>query len=152
MPRKKQPKPFRNVPKQINEELLKRMSMRHSTMKEMAECLGCHVDTLRDRFSNDIKRWQAEGKLDVREIQWQIMKKGSADMAKWLGRAILKQNEQVDLSEAEQSKLLEYANAIAEARRSLDQTGSTTGSPLPPSDTGKPALPSPEASSRQTDV
>jgi len=117
MPRKKEPKPFRNVPKAINEELLKRMSMRHSTLKEMAECLGVHPDTLRDRYSSQIEAWRSEGKLDIREEQWRIMKKGSADMAKFLGQEILGQGKRSEVSEEAKSILVNFVDVLAQHRR-----------------------------------
>lgn len=92
--------------------------MHHCSMKDMAERLGICDDTLRARYSEQIKMWRAEGKADLLSEQWKIMKKGSSDMAKWLGRAILKQNESADLLEEQKATLTNFTEAIDRARES----------------------------------
>jgi transcription initiation factor TFIIIB Brf1 subunit/transcription initiation factor TFIIB len=111
-------KPKRGRPfKEINIELLKRMAARHSTMEEMADCLGITSETLRNNYLEVITEARGRGKLELRDLQWRIAEKGSADMAKWLGRAILKQNESsTALNEDQTSALSEFTDSIDRAR------------------------------------
>jgi hypothetical protein len=110
-------KPKRGRPfKEINVELLKRMAARHSTYEEMAHCLGCSEAVLRDNYQTLIREEKAGGKLSLRDHQWKILEKGSADMAKWLGRAILRQNEGTEIDENRASTLTGFTEAIDRAR------------------------------------
>lgn len=124
-------KPKRGRPfKEINIELLKRMAARHSTMEEMADCLGITSETLRNNYLEVITEARGRGKLELRDLQWKIAEKGSSDMAKWLGRAILKQNENATgITEDQQSNLTDLTDTIQRAReedsQSLEQSSST---------------------------
>lgn len=110
------PKPGRPF-KEINLELLKRMAARHSTMEEMADCLGCSTMTLRTNYLQVIQEEKARGKLSLRDHQWKILEKGSADMAKWLGRCVLGQNEGVSgVTEVQLDNLTKLTDTIAQAR------------------------------------
>jgi hypothetical protein len=93
------------------------MAARHSTMEEMADCLGITSETLRNNYLEVITEARGRGKLELRDLQWRIAEKGSADMAKWLGRAILKQNESsTALNEDQTSALSEFTDSIDRAR------------------------------------
>lgn len=129
MPRRKKgpppPPPKLGRPfKEINEKFLEQMCMRHSTMDEMADALSIGVEALRRNYGDQIKIWRALGKDDLRNEQWKILRKGSSDMGKWLGRDILKQNEALDLSEQNKSLLGDYIEAIVQARSALRGTDS----------------------------
>src|SRR6185436_20789626 len=103
--------------KEINVELLKRMAARHSTIQEMADCLGVTSETLSNNYSAVITEARGKGKLELRDLQWKIAEKGSADMAKWLGRAILKQNEAATtLTEGQTGALDAFTDSIDRAR------------------------------------
>lgn len=134
MPKKRDPKEPKRPPgrpfKEVNLELLKRMAARHCTMKEMADCLGITAETLHNNYSTIIDEAKSRGKLDLRDHQWRIMEKGSADMAKWLGRAILGQNEGVGgVTDQQMDNLTKLTDTIAQARAedspSHEQSNST---------------------------
>lgn len=104
--------------KDINVELLKRMAQRHCTYKEMADCLGCTEMTLRNRYFSLIEEQKGQGKLNLRDAQWRILDKGSSDMAKWLGRSILKQNEgDTSMTDVQHANLSAYTDSIDQARQ-----------------------------------
>lgn len=129
-------KPKRGRPfKEINIELLKRMAARHSTLDEMADCLGCTKVTLLNNYYTIIQEGRAQGKLNLRDHQWRILEKGSADMAKWLGRAILKQNESSNaLTEEQNSSLSAFTESIDRAREEDSQSRPESSSRVARSD------------------
>ena len=68
------------------------------TFDEIAGCLRCSVDTVRDRihdentdFSEAHKKGQADLKISLRRAQIRLAKKGNASMLIWLGKNLLGQ-------------------------------------------------------------
>lgn len=124
MPKKSDPKASKRPTgrpvgwrKEINLELLKRMASRHSTYEEMAACLGCSINNLRNNYLHIIEEAQAEGKMQIRDHQFRMMEKNSTPMAIWLGRVILKQNPDADgLSQDQTSNLSKFTDTIAQVR------------------------------------
>lgn len=103
--------------KEVNLELLKRMASRHSTFEEMSACLGVSEVTLRKNYMKIIEEAKGGGSLSIRDWQFRIMEKNSAQMAIWLGRVILKQNPDGDgLSADQTSNLTKLTDTIAQAR------------------------------------
>ena len=82
----------------IDPEQVTRLARLHCTMNEMASFFGCHIDTLRDNFSNEIDKGKAEGNISLRRKQWQMaVEKGNVVMLIWLGKQMLGQiNERLD--------------------------------------------------------
>lgn len=82
----------------IDPEQVKRLARLHCTMNEMASFFDCHIDTLRDNFSNEIAKGKAEGNISLRRKQWQTaVEKGNVVMLIWLGKQMLGQvNERID--------------------------------------------------------
>ena len=76
----------------IDPEQVKRLARLHCTTQEMAYFFDCHVDTLRDNFSNFIDKGKAEGNISLRRKQWQMaVEKGNVVMLIWLGKQMLGQ-------------------------------------------------------------
>lgn len=68
-------------------------------MDEMAAVLDCHIDTLRDNFSNSIKKGKEVGKSSLRRAQWNAgVNKGNVPMLIWLGKQRLNQRDRLDLN------------------------------------------------------
>jgi hypothetical protein len=80
----------------IDPEQVVRLARLHCTMLEMASFFGCHIDTLRDNFSNEIDKGRAEGNISLRRKQWQMaVEKGNVVMLIWLGKQMLGQANEV---------------------------------------------------------
>jgi hypothetical protein len=76
----------------IDPEQVKRLARLHCTTQEMAYFFDCHVDTLRDNFSNFIDKGKAEGNISLRRKQWQMaVERGNVVMLIWLGKQMLGQ-------------------------------------------------------------
>ncbi len=54
--------------KEINEDLLKKLTKLHLSDKVIADCLGVHVDTLHNRFSEQMEQWRSESKGKIAEV------------------------------------------------------------------------------------
>ena len=67
--------------------------------KEIAAVLGCSVDTLdRDpNFEEHYESGKSKGKMSLRRMQFELAKK-NANMAIWLGKQILGQSDQLEIS------------------------------------------------------
>ena len=80
----------------IDPEQVTRLARLHCTMLEMASFFGCHIDTLRDNFSNEIDKGRAEGNISLRRKQWQMaVEKGNVVMLIWLGKQMLGQKNEI---------------------------------------------------------
>lgn len=54
--------------KKIDELLLEKLAKLHLSEKVMADIVGCHPDTLRDRFSTKIEEWRSKSKGKMAEV------------------------------------------------------------------------------------
>ena len=80
----------------IDPEQVTRLARLHCTMNEMDSLFGCHIDTLRDNFSNEIDKVKAEGNISLRRKQWQMaVEKGNVVMLIWLGKQMLGQRNEI---------------------------------------------------------
>jgi hypothetical protein len=80
----------------IDPEQVTRLARLHCTMQEMASFFGCHIDTLRDNFSNEIDKGRSEGNISLRRKQWQMaVEKGNVVMLIWLGKQMLGQRNEI---------------------------------------------------------
>ena len=80
----------------IDPEQVVRLARLHCTMNEMASFFGCHIDTLRDNFSNEIDKGRSEGNISLRRKQWQMaVEKGNVVMLIWLGKQMLGQRNEI---------------------------------------------------------
>ena len=80
----------------IDPEQVTRLARLHCTMLEMASFFGCHIDTLRDNFSNEIDKGRSEGNISLRRKQWQMaVEKGNVVMLIWLGKQMLGQRNEI---------------------------------------------------------
>lgn len=67
--------------------------------KEIAAVLGCCVDTLDNdpHFSEHYEIGKEKGKMSLRRMQFELAKK-NANMAIWLGKQILGQSDQLEIT------------------------------------------------------
>ena len=83
--------------KEIDERQVRELASIQCTMEEIAAVCGCHIDTLRDRFSNIIKDAREEGKASLRRMQYLKAKEGNATMLIWLGKQLLDQRDKQEV-------------------------------------------------------
>lgn len=83
--------------KELDYEMIEKLSMIQCTQDEIASCLNVNVKTLRadDKFLDLYKKGQEKGKMSLRRIQYKLAERNSA-MAIWLGKQYLGQTEKVE--------------------------------------------------------
>jgi len=79
--------------KKIDKELVEKLATIHCSVKEIADIVGCHPDTIRNRFSDIIARGKANGKMSLRRKQMEVALSGQPTMLIWLGKQWLGQSE-----------------------------------------------------------
>lgn len=110
--------------KMIDEKLLEELCHIQCTMSEMASIFDVSIDTLANRYSDSIKKWQEGGKSSLRRMQWKKAMEGNVPMLIWLGKHLLGQKDSVELTtnQPEVKKLLEYwETAKIDARTSFEK-------------------------------
>ena len=79
--------------KKIDVEMVEKLATIHCSVKEIADIVGCHPDTIRNRFADIIARGKAHGKMSVRRKQLEVALSGQPSMLIWLGKQWLGQSE-----------------------------------------------------------
>ncbi len=79
--------------KKIDVELVEKLATIHCSVKEISDIVGCHPDTIRNRFSDIIARGKANGKMSLRRKQMEVALSGTPSMLIWLGKQWLGQSE-----------------------------------------------------------
>lgn len=87
--------------KQIDPKLVEKLARIHCTMIEIASVCGCSVDTLERRFADAIKEGRERGKASLRRHQWKLARTGNATMLIWLGKQLLEQKDNLDLTNSD---------------------------------------------------
>lgn len=77
----------------IDAEQVEKLAALHCTTEEIAEFFGCHKDTITGRFSAELAKGRAGGRISLRRMQWQTAKKGNCTMQIWLGKQYLGQRD-----------------------------------------------------------
>jgi hypothetical protein len=72
--------------KKIDKELVEKLATIHCSVKEIADIVGCHPDTIRNRFSDIIARGKATGKMSVRRKMLETAMTGNATLLIWLSK------------------------------------------------------------------
>lgn len=65
---KKQQQNGGRKPKQIDEKMLENLTKLHLSDKVIADCLGLHVDTLHNRFSEQMDVWRSQSKGKIANV------------------------------------------------------------------------------------
>ena len=84
--------------KQLDTNLIERLSSIFCTNEEIASIVGCHSDTLADNFSEYLKKGRQRGKMSLRRMQWDKAQTGNTTMLIWLGKQMLGQKDRLETS------------------------------------------------------
>ena len=63
------------------------------TNTEIAQFYGCSENTIRRNYGEILTKGRASGKTRLRQLQWEVAKKGNVTMLIWLGKQVLGQSE-----------------------------------------------------------
>ena len=98
---------------QIDYEAVEKLSQIQCTQQEIANFLGCSVDTLqRDKeFCGIYKKGLDKGKMSLRRIQYKLAEKNPT-MAIWLGKQYLNQKDNIEVESTQLVKVEELLNKI----------------------------------------
>lgn len=83
------------IGKEIDVELVTRLSMIHCTIEEIAMIVGCTKMHLFNHYADVIELGRAKGKMSLRRLQWRAAETGNVSMLVWLGKNILNQTDKV---------------------------------------------------------
>lgn len=98
------PRPVGRPPASISLALVERAASIGCTDDEIAAVLGIHRDTFYARKANEpeigevIQRGRAGGKSTLRRLQWHGAKAGNPTMLIWLGKQMLGQRDNVEVT------------------------------------------------------
>ena len=67
------------------------------TNTEMASFFGCSETTLTRNYGEYLTKGRDEGKIRLRQLQWNSAKKGNVTMQIWLGKQVLGQTEKSEV-------------------------------------------------------
>src|SRR5262245_19110786 len=82
---------------------LEKLAMLQCTDEEIAAWFGVHVNTIMRRrkspqFAEGMERGKAKGRISVRRMQMKLLEEGNGTMGVWLGKNILGQVDQVNVT------------------------------------------------------
>lgn len=72
--------------KKIDAKLVEKLATIHCSVKEIADIIGVHPDTIRNRFADTIARGKANGKMSVRRKMLETAMTGNATLLIWLSK------------------------------------------------------------------
>lgn len=72
--------------KQIDGELVRKLANIHCTVREIGSIVGCHEDTIYERFSEVLQQGQDEGKMSLKRKMFEVAMKGNTAMLIWLSK------------------------------------------------------------------
>lgn len=81
---------------ELNEDQVYELAKLMCTHEEIAAVMGCHKDTIADRFSELILKGREEGKISLRRAQMKNALNGNTSMQIWLGKQYLGQKDKIE--------------------------------------------------------
>ena len=79
---------------ELDTGLIEQLASIFCTNGEIAEIMGCSIDTLQRNYALYIKRGKANAKSSLRRLQWSKAQDGNVPMLIWLGKQYLSQRDQ----------------------------------------------------------
>jgi hypothetical protein len=80
-------------PVDVDPEQVEKLAALGCTNLEIASFFNCSDRTIRDKFSENVAKGKEQGKIRLRQLQWQSAQKGNVTMQIWLGKNILGQKD-----------------------------------------------------------
>jgi len=108
---------------ELDEKQILELTNIQCTTKEIAAVMGCSEDTLERNYAGILEAGREYGKSSLRRAQWKLAMSGNAQMLIWLGRMVLQQREEINLTsnEADVRKLLESWEVTAKKKTFSDR-------------------------------
>ena len=82
----------------IDTEDVERLAGFGCTNIEIASWFGCDESHIRKNYSEYLTKGRDEGKIRLRQLQWNSAKKGNVTMQIWLGKQLLGQSDKQDIT------------------------------------------------------
>ena len=82
---------------EIDPEQIEALASYGCNIREMADFFKCDESTIRKRFKAEIAAGVADGKIRLRQKQFDIAINGNVSMLIWLGKQLLNQSDRVDM-------------------------------------------------------
>jgi len=79
--------------KEIDERKVEQLAAIGRSEKEIGQLVGCSENLLERRFAGALKRGRARRNQNLRQLQYEAVKRGNAMMQIWLGKQWLGQKE-----------------------------------------------------------
>jgi hypothetical protein len=115
----------------------------HATDEEIAAHFGCSVKTIQRRkqsdedFASVFTKGKADGKISLRRAQWQEALKGNGGMLIWLGKQVLGQRDNIEVTrKMDADQLREMLDGLSdeELMDLVKQSGLEADAPEPKAD------------------
>ena len=131
---------------QLDEATIEHLAQCQCTQAEIADAVGCSVDTLTRRFADTLTRCKAHGKTRLRARQFRRAMKGSDSMLIFLGKQYLGQSDKTTMTSLTElpDPVDAYARDPALMARGLqferDLANATAPVPIDPGPPGVPGV------------
>ncbi len=104
----------------IDAEEVEKLAAMGGNNIEIADFFGCSTDTIEIRFSAELSKGRAKGRMKLRSFQWRAAEALQPTMLVWLGKQMLGQK---DVSRIELTEIPDETFAL-EAERRIKLVGS----------------------------
>jgi len=79
--------------KKVDVDAIVKLAGLFCTQAEIASIVGVSERTIRRRYQAEFERGQSLAKVSLRRAQWELAKRGNAQMLRWLGIQLLGQRD-----------------------------------------------------------
>lgn len=90
---------------EIDGKLVEKLAGIGAKNTEIADFVGCSVDTLDRRFAEEIRKGRANLKMSLRRWQLKYAEQGNSALLIWLGKQMLGQKDTIEVSSDEGLKI-----------------------------------------------
>lgn len=82
----------------VNPEQVRKLAAIGCKVEEIANIVGCHRNTIHNRFAGELERGREEGKMSLRRKQFEVALSGNVSMLIWLGKQMLGQTDKQEIN------------------------------------------------------
>ena len=83
----------------IDKTQVEKLASYGCTVREVANFFGCSEDLIKKSYSQFMTKGKDKGKIRLRQMQWRSAENGSVPMQIWLGKQVLGQTDNQELTE-----------------------------------------------------